>query len=110
MVAARQEAQQIIDAESVNTAAHLEASRGPVGHGSDAMIKHYMAKRQSNNAIEIAKLQPVVRTQNNGCDGNEVVLLEPVGAILQGKKDGRKSRLILYNQVPTMGRSPVAQW
>jgi hypothetical protein len=30
MVAARQEAQRIIDAESVNTAAHLEASRGPV--------------------------------------------------------------------------------
>src|SRR5581483_3313254 len=30
MVAAKQEAQRIIDAEGVNTAAHLEASRGPV--------------------------------------------------------------------------------
>jgi len=61
-----------------------------VGHGSDAMIKHYMAKWQSNNASEMAKLQPVVRTQNNGCDGNEVALLEPVGTILQGKEVGAK--------------------
>src|ERR1700757_658622 len=30
MVAAKQEAQRIIDADGVNTAAHLEASRGPV--------------------------------------------------------------------------------
>jgi len=61
-----------------------------VGHGSDAMIKHYMAKWQSNNAIEMAKLQPVVRTPNNGCVGYEVALLEPVGTILQGKEVGAK--------------------
>ena len=34
-----------------------------VGHGSDAMIKHYMAKWQSHNASEMAKLQPVVRSK-----------------------------------------------
>jgi hypothetical protein len=33
-----------------------------VGHGSDAMIKHYLAKWQSNNANEMAKLQPVVQS------------------------------------------------
>jgi integrase len=52
-----------------------------VGHGSDAMIKHYMARWQANNAAEMAKLQPVVgpRSQNNDCDGNKVALLEPDG-------------------------------
>jgi integrase len=48
-----------------------------VGHGSDAMIKHYMAKWQSNNASEMAKLQPVIRLQNNDSNGNEVAFLEP---------------------------------
>jgi integrase len=65
-----------------------------VGHGSDAMIKHYMAKWQSNNAGEMAKLQPVVRTenrQNGGCNGNEVALLEPVGTKLTGKEAGGKA-------------------
>src|ERR671922_245580 len=190
MVAAKQEAQRIIDAEGVNTGAHLEASRGPVvtfdmaaelwkfqqlqangkhsskrtmgcelnkhvlphlkdtpiqditypvirglvrtwkkeglgikfptrsgmhafrhgrisylaysgvtfavirewvGHGSDAMIKHYMAKWQSNNATEMGKLQPVVRAQKSVSDGNEVALLEPVGTSLQGKEVGVKA-------------------
>lgn len=43
-----------------------------VGHGHDAMIKHYMAKWQSNNATEMAKLQPVVRAQKSVSDGNEL--------------------------------------
>lgn len=65
-----------------------------VGHGSDAMIKHYMAKWQSNNASEMAKLQPVIRNenrQNNGGDGNEVALLEPVGTKLKRKEVGAKA-------------------
>ena len=65
-----------------------------VGHGSDAMIKHYMAKWQSNNASEMAKLQPVVRNenrQNNGGDGNEVALVEPVGTKLRRKEVGAKA-------------------
>ena len=32
-----------------------------IGHGSDAMIKGYIAKWQSNNSDEVAKLQPVFR-------------------------------------------------
>lgn len=55
-----------------------------VGHGSDAMIKHYMAKWQCQNASEMAKLQPVVRIQNNMSDGNSVARLEPVGTNLGG--------------------------
>ena len=62
-----------------------------VGHGSDAMIKHYMAKWQSNNATEMGKLQPVVRAQKSVSDGNEVALLEPVGTSLQGKEVGVKA-------------------
>ena len=62
-----------------------------VGHGSDAMIKHYVAKWQSNNASEMAKLQPVVRTPNNGCDGDEVALLEPNGTKLKRKEVGAKA-------------------
>jgi hypothetical protein len=85
-----------------------------VGHGSDAMIKHYMAKWQTNNAAEVAKLQPVVgllRTKNNVGDGNKVALLEPDGTRwnqIEGKGGWRKGRLILYNVVPAMSRSPVA--
>jgi phosphoglycolate phosphatase-like HAD superfamily hydrolase len=59
-----------------------------VGHGSDAMIKHYMARWQTNNAAEMAKLQPVVRPlrdQNYERDGNKVALLEP-----DGTKSNRK--------------------
>src|ERR1700691_453884 len=37
------------------------SASGSGGHGSDAMIKHYMARWQANNATEMAKLQPVVR-------------------------------------------------
>ena len=77
-----------------------------VGHGSDAMIKHYMAKWQSNNAIEMAKLQPVVRTPIM----DAMAMTSLCWNHFAGKGGGRKSRLILYNQVSTMGRSPVAQW
>jgi integrase len=59
-----------------------------VGHGSDAMIKHYMARWQCQNASEMAKLQPVVRVQNNVSDGNSVALLEPVGTNLGGTEVG----------------------
>ena len=62
-----------------------------VGHGSDAMIKHYMAKWQSNNAGEMAKLQPVIRLQNNDSNGNEVALLEPNGTKSKGKEVGAKA-------------------
>ncbi len=62
-----------------------------VGHGSDAMIKHYMAKWQTNNAVEMAKLLPVVRAQNNDGDGNAVALLEPVGTKSKGKGVGAKA-------------------
>jgi integrase len=65
-----------------------------VGHGSDAMIKHYMARWQSNNAAEMAKLQPVVRplrTQNNDSDGNAVALLEPDGTKSKEKEVGAKA-------------------
>jgi integrase len=65
-----------------------------VGHGSDAMIKHYMAKWQSNNANEMAKLQPVVRNekcQNSRGDGSEVAVLESVGTKLAGKEVGGKA-------------------
>jgi len=50
-----------------------------------------MAKWQSNNASEMAKLQPVVRNenhQNSSGDGNEVALLEPVGTKVTGKEVG----------------------
>jgi len=65
-----------------------------VGHGSDAMIKHYMAKWQSNNASEMAKLQPVVHTenrQNSGGDGKEVAPLEPNGTESHRKEAGAKA-------------------
>ena len=62
-----------------------------VGHGSDAMIKHYMAKWQSNNAGEMAKLQPVIRLQNNDSNGNEVALLEPNGTKSKRKEVGTKA-------------------
>ncbi len=62
-----------------------------VGHGSDAMIKHYMAKWQSNNAGEMAKLQPVIRLQNNDSNGNEVALLEPNGTKSKRKEVGAKA-------------------
>jgi len=65
-----------------------------VGHGSDAMIKHYMARWQANNAAEMAKLRPVVgpaRSQNNDCDGNKVALLEPDGTKSKGKEVGAKA-------------------
>jgi integrase len=62
-----------------------------VGHGSDAMIKHYTAKWQSNNAGEMAKLQPVIRLQNNDRNGNEVALLEPNGTKSRGKEVGAKA-------------------
>jgi integrase len=65
-----------------------------VGHGSDAMIKHYMAKWQSNNASEMAKLQPVVgalKHKNNESDGNEIALLEPVGTKPHRKEVGAKA-------------------
>jgi hypothetical protein len=63
-----------------------------VGHGSDAMIKHYMARWQSNNASEMAKLQPVVRTENRqDGSGNGVALLEPVGTKSAGKEVGAKA-------------------
>jgi integrase len=65
-----------------------------VGHGSDAMIKRYMAKWQTNNAAEMAKLQPVVgplRSQKNVGDGNEVALLEPDGTKSKGKEIGTKA-------------------
>jgi hypothetical protein len=68
--------------------------RERVGHGSDAMIKHYMARWQSNNAAEMAKLQPVVgafRGQNNNCDGSKVALLEPDGTKSKGKEVGEKA-------------------
>ena len=62
-----------------------------VGHGSDAMIKHYTARWQANNASEMAKLQPVInpsRLQNNSGDGNEVALLEPNGTKSHRKEVG----------------------
>jgi integrase len=62
-----------------------------VGHGSDAMIKHYMARWQANNAAEMAKLQPVVapiRSENNHGNGNEVALLEPNGTNSHRKEVG----------------------
>jgi hypothetical protein len=65
-----------------------------VGHGSDAMIKHYMAKWQTNNAAEMAKLQPVVgplRKRNNDGDGNKVALLEPDGTKSKGKEVGARA-------------------
>ncbi len=65
-----------------------------VGHGSDAMIKHYMARWQSNNATEMAKLQPVVRpsrSENSEGDGNEVALLEPDGTKSKRKGVGAKA-------------------
>jgi integrase len=65
-----------------------------VGHGSDAMILYYMAKWQTSNAAEMAKLQPVVRpvrTQNNDGDGNEVAPLEPNGTKSREKEDGAKA-------------------
>lgn len=65
-----------------------------VGHGSDAMIKHYMAKWQSNNASEMAKLQHVVgalKHKNNESDGNEIALLEPVGTKSHRKEVGAKA-------------------
>jgi len=58
------------------------------------MIKHYMAKWQSNNASEMAKLQPVVRKENrpnNGGDDNEVALLEPNGTKSHRKEVGAKA-------------------
>jgi hypothetical protein len=83
-----------------------------VGHGSDAMIKHYMARWQANNAAEMAKLQPVVRplrAQNHEIDGNKVALGTRWNQI-ERKGGWHKSRVVLYNEVLTMGRSPVAQW
>ena len=65
-----------------------------VGHGSDATIKHYMARWQANNATEMAKLEPVVRplrTQHHECDGNKVALLEPGGIKSKGKEVGAKA-------------------
>jgi integrase len=65
-----------------------------VGHGSDTMIKHYMAKWQTNNASEMAKLQPVVRpfrSENSDGDGNKVALLEPDGTKSKGKAVGAKA-------------------
>jgi integrase len=65
-----------------------------VGHGSDTMIKHYMARWQSNKAAEMAKLQPVVgplRGQNNDGDGSKVALLEPDGTKSRGKGVGGKA-------------------
>jgi hypothetical protein len=58
------------------------------------MIKHYMAKWQSNNASEMAKLQPVVgarKHKNNQSDGNEIALLEPVGTKSHRKGVGAKA-------------------
>ncbi|HEX2715213.1 MAG TPA: site-specific integrase, partial [Candidatus Acidoferrales bacterium] len=80
-----------------------------VGHGSDDMIRHYTAKWQTHSKAEMAKLQPVVRSQNNSGNGNEVALLEPNGTKKPMKGEWRERRLVVYNQVPTMGRSPVAQ-
>jgi len=65
-----------------------------VGHGSDAMIKRYMARWQSNNASEMAKLQPVVRplrSENNNGDGNKVALLEPNGTKSTSGEVGAKA-------------------
>jgi Phage integrase family len=65
-----------------------------VGHGSDAMIKHYMARWQANNAGEMAKLQPVIgpsRLQNSSGNGNEVALLEPNGTKSHQKEVGAKA-------------------
>jgi len=65
-----------------------------VGHGSDAMIKHYMAKWQSNNASEMAKLQPVIgrrQLQTKDGNGNKVALLEPVGTKSTSEEVGAKA-------------------
>ena len=65
-----------------------------VGHGSDAMIKHYKARWQSNNASEMAKLQPVVRplrSENNDGGGAKVALLEPVGTKSTSEEVGAKA-------------------
>lgn len=62
-----------------------------VGHGSDAMIKRYMAKWQSNNAGEMAKLQPVIRLQNSDESGNELALLEPNGTKSHRKEVGARA-------------------
>ena len=80
-----------------------------VGHGSDDMIRLYTAKWQTHSKTEMAKLEPVVRCPNNPGSGNQVALLEPNGTKNRMKGEWRESRLIAYNQVPTMGRSPVAQ-
>lgn len=80
-----------------------------VGHRSDDMIRLYTAKWQTHSKAEMAKLEPVVRSQNNRSNGNELALLEPNGTKNRMKGEWRKSRLVDYNQIPTMGRSPVAQ-
>jgi integrase len=54
-----------------------------VGHGSDAMIKHYMAKWQSHNAAEMAKLKPVL--------GSHSALLEPMEPRIDRKEVGAKA-------------------